>query len=165
MPIPAYRYDGDRLIPCENMGHRMLVRPPTPPPKFSPSVPTSRRERRWMARHGAGRRRMYARRVPPPRPFPMFARMPEPIALDGHRLQRALPARRGIVPSERVPVQEVLLYLPAGEPLTDRHLADAERALRGTPRALSQRERDERDYRIAKEAGDTEAAARVAERL
>jgi hypothetical protein len=154
--IPAYRYDGDRLIPCENYGPRMLVPGPMPPPVLR-SRYYSRRERRRLARLNAGRRRMNAIRVSRERPPPRYAALPPPIALDGHVLRGYRGAAAG---------HEALLYLPAGEPLTDRHLRDVERAIvsLGARPLLSQAGQDRIAYRIARDAGDHEAMAHVLER-
>jgi hypothetical protein len=143
--VPAFCYDDDRLVRCENHGERMRVLPPAPPMPLS-LAPSSRRERRWLARHGSGRRRMNARRIQPPQPIPRYALWAEPITFDGHRISGWR--------------HDALLYLPVGERVTDRHMADLDRLL-SRPPDFSLREQ----YQIANESDDREAAALLRERL
>lgn len=117
---PSYRIDNGVAVPFpEAQGFRMLI-PQSQPWSPGPLVQRTKRERRQMARSSTrGRRR--ARPVQPVGFAPRYDRAPPRIVLDAHQLRD----HRG---------REALLYLPAGEAVTDEHCAAVERAMGGERR-------------------------------
>lgn len=128
--VPAYRYVNGSLEPCENRGRTMLLHPPPPPFRLPPARNLTPRERREKARSTSGRHRYRARRVPAiGYVFEKFAMMPRPQRFEGHMFQGPTYTDDG---ARGAGFRLVMLYLPAGEEVSERHRVDLERVLRET---------------------------------
>jgi hypothetical protein len=110
-----YRGGALERAPYQDGRRRIWTQPPVLPPMRIEPLYLTRRERRARARVCSWPGRRSALPVGRMRPVPVFCRPPEPVEYIGHRLSDG-----------RI---DVLLYLPDGESVEARHLADVERWL------------------------------------
>lgn len=126
--VLAFRYVNGGLEPCQNYGRAMMTRPPPPPFRLPPARKLTPRERREKVRSTSGRHRYRARRVPAiGYVFERFARIPSSERFEGHMFQGPTYTDDG---ARGAGFRLVMLYLPAGEEVSERHRMDLERVLR-----------------------------------
>jgi hypothetical protein len=110
-----YRDGALERAPYQDGRRRIWVRPPVLPPRRIEPIYLTRRERRARARAGSGPGRRGSMSMDRRRPSPRFTDLPRPVEYIGHLLSDGR--------------MDVLLYLPDGESVEARHLADVERWL------------------------------------